>query len=235
MKALRVLVLSTGVMFFLSSGLVRATLIGTRVTGELYFVGWPQNSFDPANGQVPAGYLNTAGTTVTISASAVEFGYFDGTVTVTADFSDTQLVVTDHVLLTGAHYNPIQLVFSNTAFSSLATASDSFPSGGMTSTLSGNVITLNWAGGALTNGQTLQAVFNMNAPAAPPLSIRFAAPNSVVVSWPESATGFRLQQNSSVTSGSWADVTATPVLTNGLKEVTVSPPAGTEFYRLIFP
>jgi len=42
------------------------SLLGTSVTGELTFEGVPVNQFDPLNGHVPAGYLNAAGTTVTI-------------------------------------------------------------------------------------------------------------------------------------------------------------------------
>jgi hypothetical protein len=235
MKTMKISILAASVIFCMAVGSASATLIGTQVTGALYFLGYPANYFDPTTGRVPAGYLNTAGTTVTIATNAVEFGYSDGAVTVTADFTATQLVVTDHVLLTGAHYNPLQLVFSNTAFSSLATVSDSFPNGGLTSSLSGNVITLNWSGGSLTNGQTLQAIYNVNAPAAPPLSIQLAPPNAVVLSWPWSSTTFRLQHNSSVTSTNWLDLAVTPVLTNGLNQVTVSPAVGTQFFRLIFP
>ena len=227
-------VLTSMAMFFVTSGPVWATLVGTQVTGALYFVGYTQNFFDPANGRVPPGYLNVTGTTVTISSNAVEFGYADGTVTITADFTSAQLVVTDTPVLTG-HYNPIQMVFTNSAFSSLSTVFDSFPSGGMTGSLSGDVITLNWAGGNLTNGETLQVVFNVNAPVAPLLSIQLTATNVVVISWPGPSTDFTLQQNSNLNSTNWVNVTPTPIVTNGLNQVIVSPPVGTQFYRLEFP
>jgi hypothetical protein len=223
-------------MFLLGTGSAWATLVGTQVAGGLYFGGGAQNSFDPAQSRfVPAGYLNTNGITVTISSNAVEYGYSDGTVLLTADFTGTQLIVTDHVMLTGAHYNAIELVFSNTAFSSLSKAADSFPYSGMTSSLSGNVITLDWAGGSLTSGQTLQAVFNVNAPASPLLSIQPVAPNAVVVSWPGPSTDFRLQQNSGLAPANWVDVTNTPVFTNGQNQVTVSPTVGSQYFRLIYP
>ena len=148
-------------LLILTTGLIRAeTLIGTQVSGELYFNGYLQNFFDPANGFVPAGYLNVAGTTVTISSTAVEFGYSDPTATVTADLAGSQLVVVDHPTLTG-NYNSIRLVFTDSGFSSLSPLSDNFPHGGMTASLSGGAVTLNWAGGFLANGQTLQAVFNV--------------------------------------------------------------------------
>ena len=228
-------VLAAAMLFYLAASPARATLIGTQVTGSLNFPGWPQNFFDPANGRVPAGYLNSNGITVTISSNAVEYGYNDGTVLISADFTGTQLVVTDHVMLTAPHYNPIELVFSNTTFSSLQKVSDTFPNGGLTSSLSGNVITLDWAGGGLTNGQTLQAVFYVNPPASPALSIRLAAPNTVVVSWPGPSTDFRLQQKNNLAATVWTNVPATPVFTNGQNQVTVSPALGIQFYRLIYP
>src|SRR5208282_5989777 len=162
----------------------RATLIGSQVTGALYFVGFPQNYFDPVNGHVPAGYLNVAGTTVTISSNAVEYGFADGTATITADFTGMQLTITDIPQFT-AHYNPLQMVFTNSAFSNLATVSDSFPNGGMTGSLSGGVIT-----------------------------------------WPASSIGFSLQRSSILNPANWVNVTNTPVVTNGLNQVMMPPPAG---------
>jgi hypothetical protein len=211
-----------------------ATLIGTQVTGALYFQGFPDNYFDPVNGRVPPGYLNAAGTTVTISANAVEFGFADPTAIVTADFDAAQLTIIYQPLFT-AHYNPVQLAFTNSAFSSLSTVSDGFPNGGMASLLSGNVISLNWAGGDMTAGQNLQAVFNVNLPAAPRLSIQLTPTNAVVISWPAPSTDFNLQQNNSVNSTNWVNVTITPIVANGLKQVIVSPPVGKQFYRLKYP
>jgi len=211
----------------------RATLIGSQVTGALYFVGFPQNYFDPVNGHVPAGYLNVAGTTVTISSNAVEYGFADGTATITADFTGMQLTITDIPQFT-AHYNPLQMVFTNSAFSNLATVSDSFPNGGMTGSLSGGVITLNWAGGDVTNGVSLQAVFNVNVPASPLLSIQLTSTNAVVISWPASSIGFSLQRSSILNPANWVNVTNTPVVTNGLNQVMMPPPAGRQFYRLKF-
>jgi hypothetical protein len=178
--------------------------------------------------------LNVAGTTVTISSNAVEFGFADSTAMVTADFNAAQLTVTYQPQFT-AHYNPVQLSFTNSAFSSLSTASDGFPNGGMASSLSGNVISLNWAGGDVTNGQNLQAVFNVNLPAAPTLSIQRTPTNAVVISWPAASADFNLQQNTHLSSTNWVNVTTTPIATNGLIQVIVSPPVGTQFYRLKYP
>ena len=228
------LVAATTLTFLTSARLFASSLLGTQVTGALYFTGYAPNFFDPANGRVPAGYLNAAGPTVTISSNAVEFGYSDGTATITADFSDMELLVTDHAMVTGS-YNPIQLVFSNSAFSSLATASDSFPAGGMSSSLNGSVITLNWAGGSLSSGERPQALFYVNLPPAPLLSIQPTSTNAVVLSWPASSTGYTLQQTSDLTAADWASVTNKPAVVNGHNQVIVSTPAAMQFYRLKFP
>jgi hypothetical protein len=220
-------------MVLVMSQPARATLIGTQVTGALYFAGSSENDFDPVNRWVPAGYLNAAGTTVTISSNAVEYGYFDGTAMITADYTGMQLTITD-IPQSTAFYNPLQMVFTDSAFSNLGTVSDSFPNGGMTGSLSGGVITLNWAGGDVTNGVSLQAVFNVNVPASPLLSIQLTSANAAVISWPASPTGFSLQQSSSLNPTSWINVTNTPVVTNGMNQVIVSPPAGRRFYRLKF-
>ena len=231
---MRSAVVAAVAMVFVISVPVRATLIGTQVTGALYFVGYPQNFLDPINGRVPAGYLNVAGTTVTISSNAVEYGFADGTATITADFTGTQLVVTDTPQITFT-YNPLQLVFTNPAFTKLATLSDGFPGGGMAGSLSGSVITLNWLGGQVTAGVSLQAVFNVSVPASPLLGIELTPTNAVVISWPAASTGFSLQQNSNLNLTNWVNVSAEPVVKNGLNEVIVSPPTGQHFYRLTFP
>jgi len=220
---------------FVTSATVRAaTLVGTQVTGALYITGYPANYFDPVNGHVPPDYLNGAGTTVTISTNAVEFGYFDGTTTITADFGATQLIVTFSPTDSGS-YLPILLAFTNPAFSSLSQVSDSFPYGGSRGSLSGNVISLNWAGGYVTNGQILEAVFGVNLPSSPLLSVQLTPTNAVVISWPDASTDFNLQQNGNVNSTNWVNVTNTPIIAGGQKQVIVAPPVGTQFYRLKYP
>jgi hypothetical protein len=211
-----------------------ASLVGTQVSGALYFIGYDKNFFDPVNGGVPAGYLNHSGTTVTISSNAVEYGYADSTATITADFTNMQVTVTDHSLNT-ANYNAIELVFTNSAFSNLLAGTNSFPNGGMSASLDGDVLTLDWAGGDLTSGGTVQAVFYLNVPPAPPLSLQRAPANAVLLSWPATATGYNLQQNTNLNPASWVGVATTPTVTNGQNQVLVSPPVGTQFYRLKFP
>jgi hypothetical protein len=73
-----VLALSTGMFLILVLAMAspaKADLIGTSVTGSLQFGATvTPNYFNPANGFVPAGFLNTAGPTVGISSTSTEFG-----------------------------------------------------------------------------------------------------------------------------------------------------------------
>ena len=149
----------------LATSTAKADLIGTSVTGSLQFGGSGTNSFDPANGFVngpfgtyPGGSLNAAGTTVTISGTATEFGFMDTTNTDSADFTGTQLTVTD---VTRVGSNSATYTFTDTAFNSLSLVSNSFPAG-FTYSLSGDTITVNTPLFFSAAG-TYQAVFNVNS------------------------------------------------------------------------
>jgi hypothetical protein len=124
----------------------KADLIGTSVTGSLEFLtpGTP-NYFNPANGFVPAGSLNTAGPTVAISSTATEFGFADLINTDTVNFTGNTLTVTDKVLFGAANWI---MTFTDTAFTglNLVQNTDTFIPGGVTGVLSGDTITLDWAG-----------------------------------------------------------------------------------------
>jgi len=137
-----------------------AALVGTSVSGSLAFDGDPSNYFDPGYGFVPtSGYLNAAGTTVTISNGAVEFGFDDGSSRISADFSGNQVTLND-LIETAEPTNSFQLVFTDPAFAgqSLSSVSDTFPI--VSYSAVGDVITFNYAGGTPTVGQNLTATFN---------------------------------------------------------------------------
>ncbi len=129
-------------------------LIGTSVTGGLFFSGGTINYYDSANGFVPtSGYLNSGGgTTVTIASPAVEFGFMDAHNTDFANFSASQFTLEDVLDSTaGGTDAPFKMTFTDTAFSGLALAkvSDSFPNGGLTAVLSGTTLTVTWGGGPI--------------------------------------------------------------------------------------
>ena len=73
----------------------------------------------------------------------------------------------------------------------------------------------------------------MQTPGAPLLSISRSG-NKIIVSWPSSATGFRLQQNPNSATANWS--TSTGVVDNGTtKSLTLTSPSGNLFFRLINP
>ena len=119
-----------------------APLVGSSVTGSASYGGGP-NYFDPANGLVPAGFLNSAGTTVTISSSATEFAIEDnGFNFLKADFTEGQLSISD---VSSVGMASLQMTFKDSAFvgGSISEVSDSFLNGGATAMLSGDTITVN--------------------------------------------------------------------------------------------
>lgn len=140
----------------------KASLVGSSVTGSLTFAGDPSNYFDPGYGFVPPGYLNTSGTTVTISGNSVEFGYNDGGSLISANFSDNQLTVADLIEMAGPN-NGFQMTFTDTAFAGeyLIRGSDTFPVSDYS--LAGDEITLHYAGGNPALGQTVGASFTLAA------------------------------------------------------------------------
>lgn len=86
---------------------------------------------------------------------------------------------------------------------------------------------------SLTGGfWSLTAVQTEGAPA---LSIARTSTNTVMVSWSSAATGWSLQQNSSLVSSNWTAVSETIADNGTSKFIIVSPAAGNRFYRLIRP
>lgn len=143
-------------------------LTGTSVTGSLSVAGSP-NFFDPANDSgtntVPPGYLNSSGPVVTISDSAIEFGASGGidgdTVLITADFTDNQLAIGLQYTIPAGNIGTtpeVSFQFTDAAFPQFAVAlvSDSFPNGGLNPTLSGNSLTLDWAGTTVPESPDVQ-------------------------------------------------------------------------------
>lgn len=66
----------------------------------------------------------------------------------------------------------------------------------------------------------------------PQLTVESTAGKTVVVSWPASVQGWRLQQNTALGNSNWSDVTSAPDQVNDRKQMAVSSPAGDRFFRL---
>ena len=119
--------------------------LGTSVTGNLQFNSFGPNYFNPANGSVPAGYLNkTQGITVTVAEPDIEFGYSDPNNTDTVNLTDTTITLTD---VSGSSGLPFLVTLTDTAFNGLTLikVSDTF-TGGVSYTLNGNVLKLSVPG-----------------------------------------------------------------------------------------
>ena len=128
----------------LSPMMAHADLIGTSVDGTIAFAGFPQNFFNPLNGLVPAGYGNSAGLPVTVG-SGIEFGLSDDNLLYTFDFSGTTLTVTNTVGVASPE-NAFVASFTDTGFAGLNLSTLSNTMAGLTASLSGNVLTVNFAG-----------------------------------------------------------------------------------------
>jgi hypothetical protein len=81
-----------------------------------------------------------------------------------------------------------------------------------------------------TGGEQFYRLISGVQTPAPSLSVARQSNGSVLISWPESYTGYVLQSTSSLSSGSWAAVAG--VVNN---QISVTPTGGEQFYRLILP
>ena len=162
-KVLALFMVAAGFVFT-SAKPAGATMIGASVFGEIFFGGGSINYFLDANGFVPAGFLNKTANPVIVAEPAVEFGFQDGANTDTANLTATQLIVGD---VSNGGASPFIMRFTSAGFAGLTLSefSDSFPNGGVTGTLVGNVLTINFAGGA-TSGFNGSATFNLTPTAA---------------------------------------------------------------------
>jgi hypothetical protein len=94
------------------------------------------------------------------------------------------------------------------------------------------------AGGPMTGGNySLTGGFwaiiaAVQMPGAPLLTITITGPGTVVVSWPYPSTGLSLQQNGDLNTANWTSGPS-PVHVGDKWQVTVSPPVGNRFYRLM--
>lgn len=93
------------------------------------------------------------------------------------------------------------------------------------------------AGGPMTGGNYslsggFWALFAVQTPGAPLLSISRTPTNSVLISWPSPSTGFVLQQNANLTTTNWTTVPQTPVDNGTNVTVIIYPPTGSWYFRL---
>jgi hypothetical protein len=82
--------------------------------------------------------------------------------------------------------------------------------------------------------ETLRVQF-VSPPSPPTLTLQLAGANSVILSWPASATGFTLQQNSALGTPNWVNVNTAPTVASGQNQVVLSTANGKCFFRLVSP
>ena len=71
--------------------------------------------------------------------------------------------------------------------------------------------------------------------AAPELLVELNPNNTLLISWPATATGFQLQEASDAGSRTWSDVRLPAKVVGNRYQVTIDGPAGGRFYRLHRP
>jgi hypothetical protein len=81
---------------------------------------------------------------------------------------------------------------------------------------------------SLTGG--FWSLYAVQTPGAPLLTITYSG-NQAIVSWPPSATGWTLQTNNNLATGSWGNYLG--IVVNN--SATNSPPTGNLFFRLTQP
>ena len=86
---------------------------------------------------------------------------------------------------------------------------------------------------SLTGG--FWALYAVQTPGAPYLTVILTTTNTVLVTWPSPSTGYTLQGNSALGNTNWQNVTNTQTVVNGQIQVIVAPPVGDQFYRLKNP
>lgn len=93
-----------------------------------------------------------------------------------------------------------------------------------------------WVGftGGTGGSSAIQQISNVAISLLPSLDIEVGAAGTVVLSWPVSASGFVLQQNTALSAGGWQPVSGTVTVVDGRNHVAV-PVSGTRFFRLANP
>jgi hypothetical protein len=70
---------------------------------------------------------------------------------------------------------------------------------------------------------------------SPTIAINLTSPNTAVISWPSDSDGFKLQQNSDLTTMNWLDYSGTVTTNDTTKSATINPAASKLFFRLYHP
>jgi hypothetical protein len=98
---------------------------GTTINGALFFDFLPSNEYDPANGNVPLGFGNEGGPSITVPAT---FGYQDLFFnTVSAAFTTSELTIAVNVHTIVFNWRQVLTASTTEFFEDLKLVSSSFP------------------------------------------------------------------------------------------------------------
>lgn len=70
---------------------------------------------------------------------------------------------------------------------------------------------------------------------APALRIFLTNSNHAIIAWPAPSAGFRLQQNSTLSTTNWLSLTNIPESVGSENQITISAPIGNRYFRLSNP
>src|ERR1019366_6425788 len=96
------------------------------------------------------------------------------------------------------------------------------------------------AGGPMTGGNYsltggFWAMYAVQTPGAPVVSIELTTTNTAMVYWPSPSTGFNLQVNTNLATTNWTAPSQSTTDNGTIKYIIVNPPTGKGFYRLKQP
>lgn len=96
------------------------------------------------------------------------------------------------------------------------------------------------AGGPMTGGNFsltggFWALYALQGPGAPVLTIKLTTTNTVMVYWLSPSTGYNLQVNTDLATANWVPPGESVTDNGTIKYIVVNPPSGRRFYRLKSP
>jgi hypothetical protein len=96
------------------------------------------------------------------------------------------------------------------------------------------------AGGPMTGGNFsltggFWALYAVQTPGAPVLSIKLTTTNTAMVYWTSPSTGYNLQVNTNVATTNWVTPAESVTDDGTIKYIIVNPPTGNRYYRLKSP
>ena len=123
----------------------------------------------------------------------------------------------------------MQVTLSNTV--TTATFTTNFTVGSLPALLGANTAYVGFTG-ADGGTPSLQTVSDFKFIPVPTLTAQSSG-STVVLSWPASIGGYKIQSATSLTSPVWVDAGLTESLAGDQYQATVATPTGTAFYRLV--